>query len=224
VTVGVFLAARVGSRRLPRKVLLPLDGLTMLEAAMKALAAVEAGVYALLTDSASAPELRGLASACGFSLFEGPEEDVLARYCLAASAFGVGRIVRATGDNPLVSPAQTARLLCLHERGRFDLSHFLGPPLGTGVEVVEAAALYDAAERSADPYEREHLTTHLYRNRDRYRVYEAAAPPEWTYPEGSVTVDTEADYRRIRRLFEEQYRGEPLETEAVIAWLKGRPG
>jgi len=220
VRTGVFLAARIGSRRLPRKALLPLDGMTILEAAMRALRQVEAGVYALLTDAASAPEFRTLAGAGGFELFEGPEEDVLGRYCLAARAFGVERIVRATGDNPLVSPAQTTRLLSLHDSGGFDLSHFLGPPLGTGVEVVEAAALYEAAKRATDPYEREHLTTHLYRNRHRYRVEEAVAPPEWTYSEGIVTVDTDADYRRVQRLFRELYRGVPLETEAVIAWLR----
>jgi spore coat polysaccharide biosynthesis protein SpsF len=222
VKTGVFLAARIGSRRLPRKALLPLNGLTILEAAMRALRRVEAEVHALLTDAASLPEFRAPARAAGFDLFEGPEDDVLRRYCLAARAFAVERIVRATGDNPLVSPAQTARLLSLHGFGGFALSHFLGPPLGTGVEVVEAEALHEALARSGDPYEREHLTTHLYRNRDRFLVAEIPAPPEWTYPQGAVTVDTEADYRRVRSLFVDLYRGEPLETEAVIAWLKGQ--
>jgi spore coat polysaccharide biosynthesis protein SpsF len=224
VKTGVFLQARIGSRRLPRKALLPLDGLTVLEAVMRALAGVEADVHALLTDAASAPEFRGLAQSSGFVLFEGPEEDVLGRFCLAARRFAVERIVRATGDNPLVSPAQAAELLSLHEREGFHLGHFLGPPLGTGVEVVTAAALYEADSRSDDPYEHEHITTHLYRNRDRFCVAEASVPPRWSYPQGLVTIDTEEDYIRVRRLFIELYRGEPIETEAVISWLKRQAG
>ena len=221
---GVFLQARIGSRRLPRKALLPLDGLTVLEAAMRALARVQTDVHALLTDAASAPEFQGLAASSGFVLFEGPEEDVLGRFCLAARRFAVERIVRATGDNPLVSPAQAAELLSLHERDGFDLGHFLGPPLGTGVEVVTTAALGRADSHSSDPYEHEHITTYLYRNRDRFNVAEASAPPRWSYPRGMVTIDTEEDYGRVRRLFAELYRGEPIETEEVISWLKRQEG
>jgi spore coat polysaccharide biosynthesis protein SpsF len=51
--VGVFLQARLGSTRLPRKALLPLAGVTVLQLAMRALARVEAGVHALLTEPAS---------------------------------------------------------------------------------------------------------------------------------------------------------------------------
>ena len=63
---------------------------------------------------------------------------MLDRFCRAAARFGVRRVVRATGDNPLVSPAQVRSLLELHAAQGWQLSHYLGPPLGTGVEVVEA--------------------------------------------------------------------------------------
>jgi len=222
MTTGIFLQARLGSRRLPRKALLPLGGLTVLEAAMRALAGVPAEVHALLTDRASAPEFFPHAERCGFLVFEGPEEDVLERFCLAARDFGVERIVRATGDNPLVSPRQVRELLGLHDRGGIELIHFLGPPLGTGVEVMSAAALLEGRALSDDPYEHEHVTACLYRNRQRFRVAEPTAPSRWVYPEGQVTIDTEEDYRLVRRLFEELYRGQPIETEEVISWLRSQ--
>ncbi len=220
--MGVFLQARLGSTRLPRKALLPLAGATVLQLAMRALARVEAGVHALLTEPASRSAFAGLAREEGFQLFVGSEQDVLDRFCRAAARFGVRRVVRATGDNPLVSPAQVRSLLELHEARGWQLSHYLGPPLGTGVEVVEAQALAEAGEEARDPYEREHVTPYLYRHPERFRVGEPPCPAQWHLPEARVTLDTAEDYERLRALFGELYRGEPLETEELVAWLRER--
>ena len=220
--MGVFLQARLGSTRLPRKALLPLAGTTVLQLAMRALASVEAGVHALLTEPASASDFAGLAREEGFELFVGSEQDVLDRFCGAAARFGVRRVVRATGDNPLVCPAQVRSLLELHEAQGWQLSHYLGPPLGTGVEVVEAAALAEAGEEAKDPYEREHVTPYLYRHPDRFRVGEPGCPAGWHFPETRLTLDTAEDYELLRALFGELYRGEPLETEELVRWLRER--
>jgi spore coat polysaccharide biosynthesis protein SpsF len=220
VRTGVFLQARLGSQRLPRKALLPLAGRTMLEVAMEALARVSGAVHALLTDAASAEAFRPLAAGAGFELFVGPEDDVLERFCQATRQFAVDRVVRATGDNPLVSPLQAATLMDLHSETGQDLSHYLGPPLGTGVEIIDGWALLRAGDRARGAYEREHITQHLYRHRRRYRVGEFAAPPEWVLPEARVTVDTEEDYQSVRRLFAALYRGEPIETEELVRFLR----
>jgi spore coat polysaccharide biosynthesis protein SpsF len=218
--VGLFLQARLGSTRLPRKALLPLGGATVLQLAMRALARVPAGVRALLTEPASEGTFAGLAKEEGFELFVGSEEDVLDRFCRAAARFGVQRVVRATGDNPLVSPAQVRSLLELHQGSGWQLSHYLGPPLGTGVEVVEASALAEAGEKAADPYEREHVTPYLYRHPERFRVGEPSCPAAWHMPEARLTLDTAADYELLRELFGELYRGQPLETEELVRWLR----
>ncbi len=220
--MGLFLQARLGSTRLPRKALLPLGGTTVLQLAMRALARVGTGVRALLTEPASESAFAGLARQEGFELFVGSEEDVLDRFCRAAARFGVRRLVRATGDNPLVSPAQVRSLLELHEASGWQLSHYLGPPLGTGVEVVEASALAEAGEKAADPYEREHVTPYLYRHPERFRVGEPSCPAAWHMPEARLTLDTAADYALLKELFDELYRGQPLETEELVRWLRGR--
>ncbi len=218
--MGLFLQARLGSTRLPRKALLPLGGSTALQLAMRALARVPAAVRALLTEPASESAFAGLAREEGFELFVGSEEDVLDRFCQAAARYGVQRVVRATGDNPLVSPAQVRSLIELHEAQGWHLSHYLGPPLGTGVEVVEASALLEAGEKALDPYEREHVTPYLYRHPERYRVGEPACPAAWHLPEARVTLDTEADYALLQELFGKLYRGQPLETEELVPWLQ----
>jgi spore coat polysaccharide biosynthesis protein SpsF len=216
---GVFVQVRLGSTRLPRKALLPLAGATVIQHVMRSLAGLPVEVKALLTDDASAAELRPLAGLEGYEVFPGPEEDVLGRYCMACRAFGADRVVRVTGDNPLTSEWLTRETISLHERHSANLSHFLGNPWGTGVEVIEAAALYEAERDAASSDEREHITTFMYRNRSRFVIIEPQAPSAAFMPEANVTVDTAEDYARVSSIFADLYHGRPIEANAVVQWF-----
>jgi len=223
VITGVFLQGRVGSSRLPGKALLDLAGAPSILRAMQALRPVRADVHALVTDEESTPAFRPLAAVAGFRLFTGPALDVLERYCLAAEYFGVTRVVRATGDNPLVSAALANRNLRLHRRLRADLSRFRGAPLGTGVEVVETSALQAARAASADPYDHEHVTPYVLGRREEFRVFEIDCPRGVRLPDARVTLDTRADYEHLTRIFAALYRGRPVPTERLVRWLKKHP-
>jgi spore coat polysaccharide biosynthesis protein SpsF len=216
---GVLLQVRLHSTRLPRKALLPLRGGNVLEHVLRALAGIEADVHAVLTDARSSASFTPFAQEAGFTVFIGSEEDVLDRYAQAVRHFSLTTVIRATGDNPLVSASAAAVLLEEHERGGFDLSHFPELPLGTGVEALKAEALLDAADKAKDPFEREHITTYMYRHKNAYRVGEPACPPQWAMPGARVTLDTREDYESICRIFDELYRGSPVEIEELVAWL-----
>jgi len=216
---AIFVQVHLNSKRLPRKAVLPLAGATIIELVMRALNAVAVPLRALLTDEASADTLRPYARNEGFELFVGPADDVLLRFCQAARFYRVRRVIRATGDNPLVCPKQISALLPAHQEAGADLSHYLGPPLGTGVEVVETAALNRAQRRSSAADEHEHITTHLYRHRQVFNVQEFQCPPEWAWPDEEVSLDTEKDYHKLHRIFDDCYRGQPITTEELIRWL-----
>jgi spore coat polysaccharide biosynthesis protein SpsF len=218
---GIFVQVRLASTRLARKALLPLGGATVIAHVMSALAGVPAEVRALLTDPASLEALAPEAAACGFLAIAGNPDDVLARFAEAARRLDVQRIVRATGDNPLTCPRLAREILVIHETRHADLSHFLGCPWGTGVEVIEAGALFAAERDAARSDEREHLTTFLYRHPERFAIVEEQAPSDCRMPEARVTVDTADDYARVSRLFADVYRGAPLESDAVAAWCRG---
>jgi len=219
ISTGVLLQVRLHSHRLPRKALLPLEGRSVLEHVMRALRGIRADVYALLTDTRSVEALAPAAEAEGFSVFVGPEEDVLARYARAVDHYGLRRVIRATGDNPLVSARAAEALMEIHSRESFALSHFLENPLGTGVEVVEAGALLEAESRTRDPYEREHITAYFYRNPHSFRIGEIPCPPQWAFPEARVTLDTEEDYALLQSIFSDLYRGSPVEIDELVDWL-----
>lgn len=214
--VGVFLQVRLDSARLPGKALLTLGGKSVVRLAMEALKIVPADVYALLTDRESSEVLREYAAAAGFDLFIGPKDDVLRRYALAIEHYHVDTVIRATGDNPLVSGECAARLLELYRGRKVDYSGFNGLPLGTGVETVGAEALLQADRKAMSSYDREHVCPYLYNNPHEFIIYRPSAPAECYAPDLRLTLDTERDYRRLHRIFDSLYTGRPIPTDWLI--------
>tara|TARA_B100000614_G_scaffold249664_1_gene258919 strand:- start:187 stop:876 length:690 start_codon:yes stop_codon:yes gene_type:complete len=215
---AVFLQVRLSSSRLPEKALLPLAGVPVIVHAMRALESLPAARRALVTDAASAPRLQPLADSCGYAVFAGDPDDVLARFCDAAAHFDASTIVRATGDNPLVSAATAREALQLQEATEADYAGITGTPYGTGVEIIRRAALDDLNALTSDPYEREHVSPGLYRRPDRYRVVTRPAADPVQLPEMRVTLDTPEDYNYIAGIFREIYRGKPVEVPELVAY------
>ena len=218
---AVVLQARMGSTRLPGKALLPLGGSTLVEQAMARLSLVPAEARVIATDEASAGALAHAAELSGFELLVGPAEDVLARYCLAIRRFGIDLVIRATGDNPLVSPELASLLL---ERGASvssDFAGFVGMPVGMGVELVRAEALLRAEAEARERPEREHVCPYLYGHPELFRIDSPDAPPEYLLEGARVTVDTEADYDEVLKIYGALYDGRPIPSATVMGYLRG---
>lgn len=218
--VALGLQVRLDSQRLPRKALLPLAGKRVIEHAMEALLGLQEIDHYLVTDEESAPVLAPIGEEWGFSLLIGPGDDVLRRYAMLAEETGAEILIRATGDNPLVSPRMARIALDMMEEGEADLTALDNLPLGTGVEVVRAAAILAADRSATDRAEREHVTLHLYRNRNTYTVDRRPAPKGATLKEGRVTLDTEEDYALLSEIYRRSYAGSPIEVEEVIEQLE----
>lgn len=130
-------------------------------------------------------------------LFGGSSEDVLGRYAQAALYFGwKDPIMRVTGDNPFVSVFLADMLFC-HFRGE-GIAHYLGNPIGTGVEIFSVQDLLKCAKEAGDPYEREHCTPYFYRNPKLFTVSEPLCPV--FVPNISATVDTPEDLLIVQAL------------------------
>ena len=193
---AVFLQARLNSSRLPGKALMLLEGIPLIEWCMRRLKAAEAQEFVLLTCERDAGRLRPSAERCGFTLFTGSEDDVLNRFASAVLYFKPDMILRATGDNPFVSPFLVGETVRLAASARADYAVLKNIPVGSSVEAVSAEALLKAAVRAEDAYEHEHVTPYLYRHPETFRVVSGEAPPGYRSPL-SVTVDTEDDFRRV---------------------------
>jgi spore coat polysaccharide biosynthesis protein SpsF len=221
---AVFLQVRLSSQRYPGKALADLAGRPVIEHAMLALRDVPAERYVVLTDEDSAGPLAPHATRCGFGMFIGDPDDVLARYAAAVDWYGPEIVVRATGDNPLVSSHAARAAIGMHRETRSDYTALTGGPLGTGVEVVRATALVDAAAEAADPYEREHVTPFIYRHPERFRLCVESVPATWRREDARVTLDTREDYAVLREIFGELYAGSPIDIGTLVTHLSRNDG
>ena len=198
-----IIQARLGSSRLPGKMLMELDGAPVLAHVVRAaqgcphLAAVVVATTDLPEDDALAAAAVGL----GAGLYRGSAQDVLARIAAAAAAFDADPVVRLTGDNPLVTSEVITAVLARFARGDVDYVGNCNPPSypdGLEVEVVSRAALEVAHREARDPGSREHVTVFLCRHPERFRSANIPAPPALRRPDVRLTLDTPEDLAWLR--------------------------
>jgi spore coat polysaccharide biosynthesis protein SpsF len=217
------LQARLTSTRLPRKLLLPLCGVTILEHILIRLAcSAQAGRVVVATTADTAPEIRGITEKHGAGLYVGSEQDVLGRYIDVVRAFDVGNVVRATADNPLVDIEYLDRALILHRSTGADLTAFPLLPYGTGVEVIKGEVLTAIGGLASDPFEREHLTQYLYRHESDFFILRGTPDGPMARPDVRLTVDTPEDYRRMQDIYENLYAGVPIKVAEAVEYLDRR--
>lgn len=227
-TTGIVLQARMGSTRLPGKVLMPLADKPMLERILDRLRTCRlAGRVILATgDDAANDPVAKLGASLSVAVFRGSEADVLDRYWACAATFGLNWIVRATGDNPFVDAEECDRLIAFARERSLDYASAFpsfgsGLPIGTGVEIMSRAALERSWREGRAPHHREHVNEYIQEHPGLFRQETLLAPAEKTAPDLSFTVDTPDDFDRVEALWADWLaaggRGEP-----GTAWLIGR--
>jgi spore coat polysaccharide biosynthesis protein SpsF (cytidylyltransferase family) len=80
--------------------------------------------------------------------------------------------------------------------------------------------LHRSCRESDDPYEHEHITTYILRNRNKFKVREIRCPKEFYFPQARVTLDTEEDLKIINAVYSDLYAGKPIKIKELIKWLK----
>ncbi len=199
--VGLFLQVRLNSTRMPGKAMLNLCGKPVIVHAMERLANVPADVKAILTTEESAPVLEPLAAAYGWDIFCGDRSNVLKRYYDAACKYRADIIIRATGDNPLVSSEFAHATLDLFKKSRSNYAGLEDIPYGSGVEVFDFTSLEKAFKNGTTLYEMEHVTPYIYNNPDKFKViYEKYIQQDVWRSDVRVTVDTLEDYEFVNAI------------------------
>jgi spore coat polysaccharide biosynthesis protein SpsF len=198
-TAAIILQARLGSRRLPGKVLADVAGRSVLGHCIWRLLASGLPVIVATTMRSEDGAVAREAETYGAFTFRGAADDVLGRYVAAADAFQVTEIIRATADNPAVDVDAPARVLAQLRRTGVDHIIECGLPYGAAVEAVTTAALVRAAAETTDPYDREHVTPFI-RRTEGFTMLSAMAPGHLRHPDLRLTIDTPEDLRRMRVL------------------------
>lgn len=164
--VIAFVQARMGSTRLPDKVMKPIEGIPMIELLLARLAMakrVDQIVLATSIDKRNLP-LVAHAQNLGYQCVMGSENDVLMRFIDAANQVKAKVLVRITGDCPLIDPELVDRAIDGFFSEGVDYYSNTSPatfPDGLDIEVFTFDALQRAAVESADPFDHEHVTPFL---------------------------------------------------------------
>ena len=157
----------------------------------------------------------------------GSETDVMGRVLQAARAHDVDVIVELTGDCIFMDPAVVERVIQHYLAGDADyVCNFLEMtyPSGMQAQAFATDVLADAAARTDDPDDREHVSLYIYRHQERYAVENIVAPPELTAPEIQLTLDWPEDLEFLRRVHAELSSDDPYFSVAdVIGLLRRRP-
>jgi spore coat polysaccharide biosynthesis protein SpsF len=207
--VVVVVQARLGSSRLPGKVLLPLAGAPLLQRMLeRVLAAREVDEVVVATTRAPRDEpLRELGRRLGLRVVSGHESDLLDRHRDAAQASRADVIVKVPSDCPLIDPAVIDRVVASYRAvpDAVDFVTNLHPPTwpdGNDVEVMPVSVLEIAWHEARRPFEREHTTPFVWDQPERFRLLNVESDLERDLSRSHrFTIDYPEDYALIERVY-----------------------
>lgn len=215
---GLFLQVRLNSSRMPGKALMNLHGKPLILHVIERLFVIPADYKVILTSFESAQILRSILDKTGWEIFVGSSQNVLKRFVDAASYYNVDIVIRATGDNPLLSSEIALETIELFHKSKADLAYLSNIPYGSGVEVISKKALLIAYNNTITPYHLEHVTPYIYENRDKFKVVTARFHDDFiSKDEIRITVDTREDYEKINFLIRElNDKTYPLTIQSIV--------
>lgn len=223
--VGI-IQARVGSTRLPGKVLADIGGQTMLERVVQRVrrsTLINRTIVATTHGPADASVLKQC-RALAVDAFCGSEEDVLDRYYKAAQAHNAEAVVRITSDCPLIDPGVIDEVLRLFLAERADYAWNDTPvsyPRGLDVEVMTIEALTQARKEAVEPRERAHVTPFIYRNPELFRIVKLTTGAD--YSNHRWTVDTAKDLDLVRAVYDRLGSSGDFGWREVLRLLSDEP-
>jgi len=202
--IVAIIQARMGSTRLPEKVMKDIGGRTMLTRVVRRAARSElideivVATTTKISDNPIIAECRRL----NVSVFRGDEQDVLDRYYRAAMAHHAGAVVRITSDCPLIEPnvVDLAIRAFLNERPDYASNSLKRTyPRGLDVEVVTMEALTRAWQEATEPYQRVHVTPYIYQNPDQFKLLQIENGSDYSHYRW--TVDTQEDLNFVKAIY-----------------------
>lgn len=218
MSVGVIIQARMGSTRLPGKVLKPIGGKPLLDHVLGRLSLLTYPVQVVVATSDLAQDdviARHCQAIC-VKVFRGSESDVLDRYYRCAVENGFEHVVRLTADNPFTDMPELKRLIEQHLTQHNDYTHSFGcMPLGVGAEIFTFAALERSEREGLAPNHREHVNEYIQENPGLFAIGALEVDAVKRRPDLRMTVDTEDDYMQACAIAEKA-SGRWVGTEDAI--------
>ncbi len=222
-----FIAARMGSERLPGKVIKELSGIPSLVHIFSILKECnKLDDFAVVTTVLAEDDIiENICIENSVKIIRGSVHDVLDRFRAAAEILKPDRIIRVTGDDPLMDPEIIDHVIEEHFSGNFDYSSNIAErtyPRGMDTEVIEYEALERCWRSTSDKDDHEHVTLFIRRNPELFRIHSVRKEGE-PMDDLRLCLDTEQDYNLIKEIYDNLYQSRPIRLTEVIEFLKINP-
>ncbi|WP_172257162.1 cytidylyltransferase domain-containing protein [Saccharibacillus deserti] len=217
--VTAIIQARMGSTRLPGKVMKKLGDRTVLGHVINRCQAIPSVTQVIVATTTSAEDsvICEEAEMYGVPYYKGSEENVLSRYYEAAKTFQAEVVVRITSDCPLLDPQISHTVIEEFLKSGCDyassgLSETF--PRGMDTEVFSFEALEESYQHASESFEKEHVTPYIYLHPDRFKLKSFSNGKDLSGYR--LTLDTEEDWNLISKIYNELYQGEIFGLPAVL--------
>ncbi|QOD62084.1 glycosyltransferase family protein [Polaribacter haliotis] len=218
----IIIQARMGSTRLPSKVMMPINNIPMIGYQLDRLLNTGFPIVLATSNNSNNNGLVEYAKKKGIQVIRGSEKNVLQRYYKAAKLNKATDVIRITGDNPLVdgyfikeqlnSFRPSTRRYYFYEGQQKKL------PLGMSFELFSFELLEEAYFKAGLESEREHVTPYMHQNfPGNIEILEFQN--HLNFPDARLTVDTAEDFELIKRLIVD-YDSHLKSTKEIIDILK----
>ncbi len=227
--IAVIIQARMGSTRLPGKILKKILGKTMIEhmiERVKRSKSIDKIILATTLNKEDAG-LSVIAKRQKIDFYRGSEKDVLDRYYQAAKKFKADVVVRVTGDCPLIDSAVVDRVVNFYKKNmdKFDYVDNVLPPTfpdGMDVEVFSFSALERAWREAKLPSEREHVDPYIIYHPEIFRLGSVRYKKDISNLR--LTVDNPEDLTLVRDIFKFLYKkNKRFSLEDILVLEKEHP-
>lgn len=220
--IGV-ITARMGSTRLPGKIMLPLAGKSMFYHVVERLKIVKniQDIFLATSKDIKNKELIDEAKKLNCGVFIGDEEDVIGRYVNICEQEKADGVVRVSGDCPLFDIDCTNLLVNIFREKYYDYVYVHGIPssLNTMVELFSAQVL----KKIYKNYKKDALAIPIVEHIDEYSVFGVKVSTSFNRPEYRLCVDYLEDYLFMNAIYSCLYKGKPISLLDVYTWLDNTP-
>lgn len=225
-----IMQTRMGSGRLPGKVLLPLAGKPLFIRQLERIQAASL-VQEVVVATSTQQEDDIIAQICkqeGFACYRGHATDLLDRHYQAGLQYKADAIVKIPSDCPLIDVSVIDKVLSYYiaSAEQLDFVSNLHPasyPDGNDVEVIRFAALEKAWLLARRPMEREHTTPFIWERPELFRLGNVAMEEDYSM-QYRFTIDYQEDYLFIKAVYDALYAKNPLfSVKDILLLLQAQP-
>ncbi|MBK8505407.1 MAG: glycosyltransferase family protein [Saprospiraceae bacterium] len=228
MSVVAIIQARMGSSRLPGKVLKPILGqalIARIHERVSAASLVDHTMIAATIDSRD-EELEMWCASQEISIYRGPVDDIIGRFYEASQLFNTSAVIRLWGDCPFLDPAIIDQAVNIFIEQKLDYLNTFAPqrtfPAGLDFEIYHIDTLRFYYEQIKDPYYREFPFEYFRKNPERFKIFNLTYPKNLSHI--NLTVDYQEDFELASRIYGFYYpKNHLFNLQQVLDYLDLNP-